>query len=86
MAEKITNLGQLQLGEIYEDCDYHPCLCIRVDGYEVFGISLIDGSYPRNCEIGRCGLVKLSIAEAIESKGRKDWWKELNGQVRKEAK
>lgn len=38
------------VGGLYEDCAYHPCLCIKVDeaGRDVTGISLIDGSLPRS--------------------------------------
>ena len=40
-------------GDIYEDVIYHPCLCVgvSVEEDELWGISLIDGSYPRNCSI-----------------------------------
>ena len=40
----------LEVGDIYEDCAYHPVLCVSVD-YEqddVSGISLLDGTYLLN--------------------------------------
>lgn len=72
-------------GELYEDCSYHPCLCVGVDYEEgedgIWGISLIDGSYPRCCSIFHCGVRKLSVEEAWEIKqryirhnGKEGWW------------
>jgi len=55
-------------GDIYEDCAYHPCLCTAVDGYEISGISLIDGSQPRGCDIEKCGVVKLTLDQALQWK------------------
>lgn len=44
-------------GDYYEDCAYHPCLCIAVDGQGgISGISLVDGSSPRCCDIAQCGV------------------------------
>jgi hypothetical protein len=51
-------------GDIYEDCAYHPCVCLGVDGLEIWGISLVDGSHPRSCDIGACGIRKLTPEEA----------------------
>jgi len=66
----------LKPGEYYEDCFYHPCLCVRVDTEhgQVEGISLVDGTYPRACSIGYCGIRKLTLAEALDWKfnGPKD--------------
>jgi len=56
-------------GDIYEDCAYHPVLCTWRDGDEVAGISLIDGSRPRSCSLTHCGVVKLDLAavdQAVE--------------------
>lgn len=66
----------LVVGDIYEDCAYHPVLCISVD-YEnddISGISLIDGSYPRSCSLRHCGVRKLTVEEAwqIRRKGPSD--------------
>ena len=55
-------------GELYEDCSYHPVLCTHRDGDEVSGISLLDGSQPRVCSIDRCGVRRLTVADAVESK------------------
>ena len=81
----------IQPGEIYEDTFYHPCLCIKKEGTEIWGISLIDGSYPRGEEIGLSFIRKLSVEEAWmwRTKGPQDledidlneiddgkkWWK-----------
>jgi hypothetical protein len=76
-------------GDIYEDCLYHPCLCIEASDHHVSGISLIDGSQPRQCDIGACGVRHLTPQEAwrIKQQGPLDpyvkeqvpadrrWWK-----------
>lgn len=51
-------------GQIYEDCSSHPCLCIGTDDGAVWGISLIDGSQPRSCDLRACGVRILSVEEA----------------------
>jgi hypothetical protein len=51
-------------GEIYEDCAFHPCLCMGSGNGEVWGISLIDGSQPRSCDLGVCGVRILTPEEA----------------------
>jgi hypothetical protein len=57
---------QLRPGDFYEDCSFHPCLCVEVDSEgTVSGISLVDGTRPRSCSIGHCGVRKLSLEEAI---------------------
>lgn len=58
--------GDLQPGDIYEDCAYHPCLCLGAEpnGFEIWGISLVDGSYPRSCDLQHCGVRKLTLEEA----------------------
>lgn len=63
----------LAVGDIYEDCAYHPVLCMGIS-YEddnVLGISLIDGSQPRSCSLRHCGVRKLTVEEAwkIELEG-----------------
>ena len=54
-------------GDYYEDCSYHPCLCISVDEDSdgISGISLVDGSYPRCCSIEHCDVRKLTLAEVV---------------------
>jgi hypothetical protein len=56
---------ELQSGDFYEDCAYHPCLCTGTNMGMVEGISLVDGSYPRQCGVPQCGVRKLTLAEAI---------------------
>jgi hypothetical protein len=81
--------GDVSPGDFYEDCSYHPCLCIRVHDDEISGVSLVDGSYPRSCDIHHCGIRKLTLDEAMWWKfyGPKDielpqelqWWQPLAG-------
>ncbi len=91
MARKRTEL-QLAPGDLYEDCCFHPVVCVEVD-YEhdsISGVSLIDGSYPRNCSLRFCGVRKLTVSEAWEIRQHgpldesdryrirpeKRWWRE----------
>lgn len=57
-------------GDIYEDCFYPPCRCTGTDesGHALRGISLIDGSCPRSCDLPGCGVRTLSAAEAWQWK------------------
>ena len=65
---------RLAPGDIYEDVFKHPCLCVDVEKDEVWGISLIDGSYPCSCSLTHSGVIrKLSVEEAW--KIREGWSK-----------
>jgi hypothetical protein len=57
-------------GDIYESCSYHPVLCLGVNYKqdEIWGVSLIDGSYPRSCSLLHCGVRKLSPKQAWQIK------------------
>ena len=63
-------------GDVYEDCAWHPVLCVSVDyeNDEICGISLIDGTYPRSCSLRHCGVRKLTVEEAweVRQKGPSD--------------
>ncbi len=84
MPIPIKKQKDIRPGDYYEDCAFHPCLCTRVEGDEINGVSLVDGSYPRGCSIGFCAVRKLSFEEALHWKyfGPKDrtlddksrWW------------
>ena len=86
MPTSIKSHKDLQPGDYYEDCAFHPCLCTRVNDDEINGISLVDGSSPRGCSAGHCGVRKLTFAEALHWKffGPQDqkvpaesqWWYE----------
>jgi hypothetical protein len=65
MPTEVRTPDDLKPGEIYEDCARHPCLCLCAeDEDEVRSVSLVDGSYPRSCSIGHCGVRKLTVEEA----------------------
>lgn len=58
--------ADLFVGDFYEDCRYHPMVCVsidRVDG-ELIGISLIDGKLDR-CDYYHCGIAKLTPKQAV---------------------
>ena len=54
-------------GDLYEDCAFHPVLCVGVneDADVIWGISLIDGSQPRECSLRHCGPLPLTVEEAV---------------------
>ena len=70
MEEQLDDLDDLIIspGELYEDCAYHPCLCVGTGEGMVWGISLIDGSQPRSCDLRMCGVRILTPEEAWEIK------------------
>ena len=84
MPRDVRTPADLRPGDIYEDCAYHPCLCVRVDDDDVEGISLVDGSYPRSCSIAHCGVRRLTPEEAwvwrisgppdVDLEARYRWW------------
>ena len=61
-----TASDRFQPGDIYEDSAMHPCLCVEADygDDEIWGISLVDGSYPRSCSLSHSGVRKLTVQEA----------------------
>jgi hypothetical protein len=68
-------------GDLYEDVFYHPCHAMGVSDDEIWGISLIDGSYPRCCSLAHGDIRKISRDEAWELKqrhiranGADGWW------------
>lgn len=69
MAKRITKATDLKPGDYYEDCSYHPCICMSVNPGErevtIFGISLVDGSTPRSCSLPGCAVRKLTLDEAM---------------------
>ncbi|MFJ3536524.1 hypothetical protein ACIPQA_13765 [Streptomyces sp. NPDC090109] len=61
----------IQVGDIYEDCSFHPVLCTAVDdvaGVVLSGISLIDGSFPRSCDALYCGPIHIRVEEVVAIK------------------
>jgi hypothetical protein len=63
-----NNPEEIAPGDIYEDTFLHPCLCVGISDGFAWGISLIDGSQPRSCDLVMSGIRKLSLAEAWEMK------------------
>ncbi len=70
-------------GDVYEDVFYHPCLALGVsyEADEIWGISLIDGSYPRCMSLAQNDIRKISLNGVWELKqrhirhnGRDGWW------------
>lgn len=69
---RLKNELDISPGDLYEDSALHPCLCVGID-YEdddIWGVSLIDGSYPRSCSLLNSGVRKISVEEAWSVKKR----------------
>ena len=66
----MTSMEQIQPGDFYEDSAYHPCVCVEcsIEKDEIWGISLIDGSYPRSESLSLSGIRKLDIGQVWEWK------------------
>lgn len=67
---RANRIGDIKPGDLFEDCRYHPCVCLSVDdgdgdgdGDGVRGVSLIDGS-GIGCSVWHCGLRILAPAVA----------------------
>ena len=60
----------IHAGDIYEDSEFHPCLCIEVNYIEddIWGVSLVDGSYPRACSLMNGGVRKMRLEDAWDQK------------------
>jgi hypothetical protein len=56
--------------DLYEDCSYHPVLCLGVNYREdeIWGVSLVDGSIPRSCSLLHCGVKRLTPKQAWQLK------------------
>jgi len=68
-------------GMIYEDCAFHPVLCTNVHSdNSVSGISLIDGSAPRTCDLDSCGVIPLTVSEVLAIR------KDFDGYVQRRRK
>lgn len=67
MPDIPTEANPLKPGEIYEDPFFHPCLCLGLDdaGF-AWGVSLLDGSYPRQTDLYMSGIRRLTLEEAWE--------------------
>ena len=64
MPKPINHITEIKAGEFYEDSLSHPCVCIAIEGTEIQGISLVDGTYPRSENIHYTTIRKLSITES----------------------
>jgi hypothetical protein len=65
------NPAGIRVGDIYEDCSFHPVLCTEIDddGWVVLsGISLIDGSFPRSCDGQYCWPIRIPVEEVMTIK------------------
>lgn len=68
MPEQIDAPGSLRPGDFYEDPFFHPCLCLGVEDGFAWGVSLLDGSYPRTTDLHMSGARRLTLQEAWDWK------------------
>jgi hypothetical protein len=68
----------IKVGDVYEDCAYHPVLCTESDYKDdnLSGISLFDGSTPRSCSPTHCAPRLLTPAEISDKIKHRDEWLE----------
>jgi hypothetical protein len=64
---------RIQRGQFYEDCHYHPMLCLSADGDKLVGVSLVTGGMGV-CSEHDCAAVPMTLEEAID---RKLHWEEI---------
>lgn len=65
------NPAGIRIGDIYEDCFFHPVLCTDIDdvaGLVLGGVSLIDGSSPRNCDALYCHPIRIEPGDVMAIK------------------
>lgn len=62
----IRDMSKIKLGEFFENCAFHPMVCVSVDeeADDIVGISLIDGEI-RGCSLSMCGVRKLTLEEVV---------------------
>ena len=82
-ASRSKKAHDLKVGDVYQDCDYHPVRCAKLDGDDISGISLLDKS-GRNCSVKHCGARKMTKDEvekavAAWKKGGEKELMRLNG-------
>jgi hypothetical protein len=70
MAEDVDprNPASIRVGDIYEDCSFHPVLCTEIDAKDdvvLSGISLIDGTFPRSCDGKYCAPIPIRIEDVM---------------------
>jgi len=63
--KKKREIPEFKVGDLFEDCGYHPCICTEVNEDDIVGISLINGQ-ERGCSIRNCGVVKRTMEEVVE--------------------
>ena len=68
-------LTRFEVGDIYLDCSYHPVIVTEVErclsrqpgawDYDLAGVSMIDGSWPRSCSVYHCAPEKIDHLTAL---------------------
>jgi hypothetical protein len=73
--------NRIERGDFYEDCRYHPMLCVNADYADdtLDGISLVLGGGLSSCSPTHCGVIPMSANEAIERAVHWDTYARENG-------
>ena len=77
----MSGANRIARGDFYEDCRYHPMLCVTADyaGDTLEGISLVLGDGLSACSPTHCGVVPMSADEATERAANWDAYARENG-------
>ena len=78
MPNLFSDQNLVRPGVIYEDGFWHPCLCLGVDEGVAWGVSLIDGSYPRSTDVLLGGIRELNLEEVMNWKSKSEEWRRRN--------
>jgi hypothetical protein len=57
------NPKAIRPGHLYENCNYHPMVCLRNDHGDLTGISLVNGQVG-GCSVFHCGPFKMTVEQA----------------------
>lgn len=61
------NKNAILPGDLYENCNYHPMVCVENNYGDIYGVSMIDGSIL-GCSTFHCGPVRYkSLTEAQDA-------------------
>jgi hypothetical protein len=80
-------------GTLYEDCKFHPMMCLHVDvdefinvngdpwcSEDIYGVSLIDGKIS-SCSLHHCGVRKLTNEQAAKMITQGPDWEEYYSNI-----
>jgi len=66
---RVSKPGDLNVGDYFESCSFHPCVITNIDstGVQIEGVSLVDNG-TQHCNVRHCGIRSLTEQEARQWK------------------